>query len=112
MEWNNNIIALICGAIVLVGSVGVVFQIYKMTIIDAKARGLKHPKLWGFIAMNGNNSSGLLLYLIGRRRFPIINMSEIDRKEIESRKKKTGIGLLFLMVGAIGLIIYITLLIK
>ena len=42
MEWNKDIFALICGAVALVGSVVAVYQIYKMTVIDAKARGLKH----------------------------------------------------------------------
>lgn len=76
-----------------------------MTVIDATARGLKHPKLWGFFAMNGNNSSGLLMYLIGRRKYPIINMSESNSREIEKRKKSAGIGLVFLAIGAIGMVL-------
>jgi hypothetical protein len=64
-----------------------VFQIYQMTVIDATARGLKHPKFWGVFTMSGNNSSGLLMYLIGRRKYPIVNMSESNSKELEKRKK-------------------------
>ncbi|KPI54505.1 hypothetical protein C4097_03955 [Clostridioides difficile] len=109
MEANKNMLILICFAVALVGSVGVVYQIYHMTVIDAKARGLKHPKLWGLFAMNGNNSSGLIIYLIGRRKYPIINMSKEDCKEIESRKKSVGVGLIFLAISAIGLVICITL---
>ena len=59
------VLAVICGAVALVGAFCVVFQIYQMTVIDATARGLKHPKFWGVFTMNGNNSSGLLMYLIG-----------------------------------------------
>ena len=81
-----------------------------MTKIAARSRGLKHPKLWGLVAMNGNNSSGLLLYLIGRKKYPVISMSEQDRTEMESRKKKAGVGLIFLAAGAIGLILSVTLL--
>lgn len=103
---NNRVILMVMfGAVLLVGVVDVAYQIYHMTVTDAKARGLKHPKLWGMFAMNGNNSSGLILYLIGRRRYPIINLSETGKKEIERRKKAAAIGLVFLAVGAIGFII-------
>lgn len=84
------VLAVICGAVALVGAFCVVFQIYQMTVIDATARGLKHPKFWGVFTMNGNNSSGLLMYLIGRRKYPIINMRENDAKELEKRKKSAG----------------------
>ena len=108
MEWKNTIFALICGAVALVGAISIMYQIYKMTVIDAKARGLKHPKLWGLLATNGNNSNGMILYLIGRRKYPIINMPETDHKEIETRKKIIGVGLIFLAIGAIGLVVFIT----
>lgn len=67
----NIVLAVICGAVALVGAFCVVFQIYHMTVIDATARGLKHPKFWGVFTMSGNNSSGLLMYLIGRRKYPM-----------------------------------------
>lgn len=100
----NIVLAVICGAVALVGAFCVVFQIYHMTIIDATARGLKHPKFWGVFTMSGNNSSGLLMYLIGRRKYPIVNMSESNSKELEKRKKSSGVGLLFLAIGVIGII--------
>lgn len=103
MEWNI-IVAVVCGAVTLVGAVETSYQIYKMTVIDARSRGLKHPKFWGVFAMNGNNSSGLLMYLIGRRKFAIQNMSDNEKLEIEKRKKSAGIGLIFLVVGTIGFI--------
>ena len=53
--------------------------------MDAAARGLKHPKLWGLLAANGNNSSGLLLYLIGRRNYP---MNSIDSRQLVVMEKK------------------------
>ena len=43
----NYIFMAIFIAIYLVGAVSMVYQLYKITIIDAKARGLKHPKLMG-----------------------------------------------------------------
>ena len=65
----NIVLAVICGAVALVGTFCVVFQIYHMTVIDATARGLKHPKFWGVFTMSGNNSSGLDVYKRQGRRF-------------------------------------------
>lgn len=104
MEWNV-ILSAIGGAVALVGGIETAYQVYKITVIDAKTRGLKHPKLMGILAMNGNNSSGLLLYLIGRRNYPIQHMSEEDKMQIEKRKKAVGVGLIFLTAGAIGLVL-------
>ena len=97
----------ICMAVMIVGGVHLVFQVYKMVEMDAVSRGLKHPKFWGFFAMNGNNSAGLLMYLIGRRRYPVLEMTEERKKEIEKRKKRAGVGLIFLAVGAIGAVIFL-----
>ena len=61
--------------------------------------------LWGLLAANGNNSSGLLLYLVGRRNYP---MNSIDSRQLvvmEKRKKAAGIGLVFVAGGAIGLLV-------
>lgn len=107
MIENGLVLAVVSGAIALVGAINTALQIYKMTEIDARARGLKHPRFWAFIAMNGNNSSGLLLYLLGRRKFPLIGMSEADQKEMDTRKKRAGAGLVFIVIGGIGLIVYI-----
>ncbi len=102
MGWNQ-IAAVASGAIALVGAICTAWQIYQMTVSDAKARGLKHPKFWGFWAMNGNNSSGLILYLIGRRKYPVQNMSIEDQEKIETRKKAEGAALVFMTLGAIGI---------
>ena len=105
----NIVLAVICGAVALVGAFCVVFQIYQMTVIDATARGLKHPKFWGAFAMNGNNSSGLLLYLIGRRNYPINSIDSNQKTKMIQRKKAAGISLCFMVVGILGLILSISL---
>ena len=102
MGWNQ-IAAVASGAIALVGAICTAWQIYQMTVSDAKARGLKHPKFWGFWAMNGNNSSGL----IGRRKYPVQNMSIEDQAKIKTRKKAAGAALVFMTLGAIGFVINI-----
>ena len=95
---KNIVLAVIFGAAAVVGAMETVYQIYQLTVMDAAARGLKHPKLWGLLAANGNNSSGLLLYLIGRRNSRQLVV-------MEKRKKAAGIGLVFVAVGAIGLLV-------
>lgn len=108
MESRTSMIAVFCIAVLLVGAINTIYQIYHITLIDAKARGLKHPKLWGLLAMNNNNSSGLLLYLIKRRKHPILTLSAKDKSEIEKKKKAACIGLIFLCIGAIGLVVCIS----
>lgn len=99
------ILAVICGAIAFVGTATVCYHIFQMTVIDAKARGLKHPKFWGLFTMSGNNSNGLILYLIGRRNYPIQNMSRQDQEKIIKYKKCAGAGIIFLAAGFIGFLI-------
>ena len=104
MEWNI-VLAVIFGAAAVVGGVETIYQIYKLTVIDATARGLKHPKLWGILATNGNNSSGLLLYLVRRRKYPLNSIDDEQLQFMDRRKKSAGIGLTFMAVGAIGLVL-------
>lgn len=102
---RNMVLAVIFSAAAGVGAIETVYQVYQLTVIDAAARGLKHPKLWGLLAANGNNSSGLLLYLIGRRNYPVNSMDSRQVVVMEKRKKTAGIGLVFVAVGAIGLVL-------
>lgn len=106
----KSILAIICVAIALVGGIETVYQIYQLTVIDATIRGLKHPKLWGLLASNGNNSSGLLLYLIGRRNYPIHSIDDKQVLLMNKRKKAAGIGLIYIVIGTIGLILCVGLL--
>jgi len=104
MTKEHIILAIICAAVTLVGAAELTWQICHMVTADAKARGLAHPRFWGLFAMSGNNSSGLLLYLIGRRKYPILSMSDSAKQEMDRRKKAAGAGLAFLAAGTIGLI--------
>ncbi len=102
---KEGIFGIVFFSVMLVGAVNTVWQIYKIVGLDAESRGLKHPRLWGFFAANTNGSSGLILYLIGRRKYPVIRLSEETRREIESRKKRAGAGLVFLAVGMMRIVI-------
>lgn len=104
IEWNI-VLAVIFGSAIVVGGAETVYQIYKLTVLDAAARGLEHPKLWGLLAANGNNSSGLLLYLIQRRNYPLKAIDGERLQLMEKRKKSAGIGLAFMAVGAIGFVL-------
>lgn len=97
-----SIILIVCAAITLTGAIGTVYQTYKLVVIDARARGLKHPKLLAFLVAGGQRGEGLILYLIGRRKYPI-QLSEADRAEMAAIKKKIGVALVFLACGAIGM---------
>ncbi len=103
MEWNI-VVGIISFAVMFTGAAGTVYQIYQMTVLDADSRGLKHPKFWGFFALSGEGSSGLIMYLIGRSKYPVVNLSDTGRNEMDSRKKTAGVGLIFLTAGAVGLV--------
>lgn len=90
MEKYLVVVMAIGAAILITGGVFSVYQIYRLVETDARCRGLKHPRIWGFLAMNGTNQSGLILYLIRRRKYPVLYMTDEQTKFIERCKKKFG----------------------
>ncbi|HJA40999.1 MAG TPA: hypothetical protein H9667_05690 [Firmicutes bacterium] len=100
---------IVCFAAMIVGALHIGFQLFKIIVLDSEARRLKHPKLWGLLSASGNNSSGLIMYFIARRKYPIVDMSMETHREIEARKKRAGVGIVFLALGAIGVVIAISL---
>ena len=103
----NYILLAIFIAIYLIGVIATVYQVYKITVIDAKARDLKHPKLMGLLATSGRSSEGIILSLLHRRKYPIKNISKEEQNEIERRKKIALVGLIFMVIGAIGFVLFI-----
>ena len=93
--------AIIGAAAVAVGGFFSVCQLYLLVQADAKRRGLKHPRMWGLFSASGNNNSGLLLYLVVRRKYPILSRSAEQTRFMERCKRKIGVGFVFLAVGAI-----------
>ena len=100
----NYILMAIFIAIYLIGVITVVYQIYKITIIDAKARNIKHPKLMGLLATSGKSSEGLIIYLLNRKKYPIKQISDNELNEINRRKKISFVSILFIVIGAIGFV--------
>jgi hypothetical protein len=101
MESNYILLTVVGVAVLLVGGIFSTYQLYRLVVVDAECRGLNHPKLWGLLAASGNNQSGILLYLIGRGKHPILSITDSQKNYIDSCKKKIGIGLVFIIVGAI-----------
>ena len=103
------ILIVISGAVTLLGGIMLQYNIYQMTKIDARARGLKHPKLLGILNISGNNGNAFLLaYLIGRKKYPIQNLGKRDKKNLESFKKKSLLALaIHLIGGAVFIVLFI-----
>lgn len=101
MEWYYMVITAIAAAAVIVGSFFTAYQLYRLVQLDAECRGLKHPKFWGAFTLTGNSASGLIVYLIGRRRYPIVSRSAAQRELMARRKKRLGVSLVFQAAGAI-----------
>lgn len=93
--------------IVLLGAFSLAYHIFKMTKLDAMSRGFKHPRFWGMFAL-GQNSGGLIMYMLGRRKYPS-NMSKEDQILMNSYKNRIGICLIFITIGTIGLVLSMTL---
>lgn len=98
---NMVIIAVAVAAVIVGGAFGT-YQLYRLVELDAVCRGLKHPKLWGVLSAAGNNSSWLLLYLVRRRKYPVQSMTEEQKRLMERRKRSFGVGLIFIVLGAIA----------
>lgn len=98
------ILAIVFLFMVLLGSVTLAYQVFQLVVLDAESRGLKHPKLWGLFSIGSTNSGGgLILYLLGRNKYPS-NISDDIKLLVDSRKKRAGLSLGFIAVGLIGLI--------
>ena len=73
-------------------------------VTDAKARGLKHPRLIGLLATSGRSSEGLIVYLLTRKKYSIKDISFLERQEIMKRKKIILVSLMFMAIGGIGFV--------
>lgn len=101
---SNNILSVIFALISFSGLICITYEIYQLVVKDAKSRRIKHPKLWGLFSISGNNSSGLLLYLLKRKKHPISKLNENNLKEIQKNKQSLKIGIILLIIGIIGII--------
>lgn len=90
--------------VVLLGAFSLAYQVYRLVVLDAESRGLKHPGFWGIFSVGGGKSGGgLVLYLIGRNKYPSA-MTQENKAVFESRKRRAGLSLCFIAVGGIALV--------
>lgn len=106
---KESVLIIIGAAILLVGSICFAYRLYEIVQIDARSRGFKHPKTWGLFSISSNNGSGLLLYLIKRRKYPIIELSKEDMERIEKSKKAISAAIIFVAARAILIVVSIIL---
>lgn len=99
LTWYMIIFAFVT----LLGVSTLYYQVFRMIQLDAACRGFKHPTFWAVFFSGGNNGgSGMLLYLLGRKKYPSV-MTEEQRSIMVSRKKRAGVSLCFLAAGTIFL---------
>lgn len=104
MNYEKILLAIFAGFFVS-GSLALVAQIYRLTVIDARARGLKHPRFWGLINISSNNGAGMIFYLIFRRKYPIVHkLGEADLLRMGKLKRASGASIIFMAIGAVGVI--------
>lgn len=91
-------------AAVLLGAFTLMYQVYQLIILDAESRGMKHPKFWGIFSLGGNDGGGgIILYLIGRKKYPS-HMTDDIKEVFNSRKKKVILAWSCIMISTVGLI--------
>lgn len=103
----HKLLFVIAGTVMFTGVIFLMRQIYRLAVIDAQSRGLKHPKFWGLFTLSGQRGERLLLYLIFRHRYPVINMSEEVSLEMQRRKKAAGLSIALISIGAIAIILIV-----
>lgn len=92
--------------ILIVGIVCFVVYLMKLVYLDALVRDIQRPKLWTFIALGSNNGSGLLLYLIHRRKYPMKReLTDMESYQYKHYKKCIYVGLTFVVIGAVGMVL-------
>ena len=101
--------ALLTGmAVMLVGIFFTWYQIYQLVTMDARRRGLTHPRLIGFLASGGHQGEGLLVYLLARKKYRVISDDPEMVVQISRYKKKAGAGIAFMAAGDVIAVVGIT----
>ena len=57
------------------------------------------------LALSSQSSEGIILYLLQRRKYPIKNIKPKVQNEINKRKKSILVGIIFMVIGAIGFVL-------
>ena len=91
LTWYMIIFAFVT----LLGASTLYYQVFRMIQLDAACRGFKHPTFWAVFFSGGNNGgNGMLLYLLGRKKYPSVMTEE---------QRSIMVSLCFLAAGTICL---------
>lgn len=93
-----------CVVLYLIGLILTICQVYRFTVIDAKTRGMPHPKAMGLLATSVQGGGGMLFYLMKRKKHPVQSVSSQERKLLRQSKFAAGIGV-GIMLFSIALVI-------
>lgn len=86
---------LLIGAILIVmSSIFLMQQVYRLILLDAASRGVPKPKVWAVFSAAGGRGEGLLLYFFKRKKY-LGTMTAQER--IQAEKLKLRILLLMVM---------------
>lgn len=110
MNNYKILITIICTATILVSMIFILRSVYTLVSIDAKRRHIKSPKMWGALSLLSNNSSGIILYLIKRRNYPIIEFDDNINQIMLKNKKIFTYGMILFSSAFILIILNFTLL--
>ncbi|MBL1229395.1 hypothetical protein IW492_09145 [Enterococcus sp. BWB1-3] len=88
--------------IIILCSLAIAINIYRLLLIDAKDRGLEKPKIWALIGAGGQHGEGLLLYFFHRRNHP--KMMESQPEQTAFIRKKIQY---LLVLDIIGFILFV-----
>lgn len=94
------------------GACGLTHQIYKLVLLDAKARGMKNPEIWGIATAGRGNALGLFLYFNQRKDYPILQPSPELQAQKGRHKRWALFSLGLTTLGAIGILAAIFLIVK
>ncbi|MCY3035604.1 MULTISPECIES: hypothetical protein [Aerococcus] len=96
------IIMAIFGPLWIMGALFLNYNIYKLVLIDAKARKMKRPRLWALLSMGHNNGSAFLpIYFFNRRKYPRKAFSPQEAENYERYKKQAKVSLALFLIGAV-----------
>ncbi|WP_455332042.1 hypothetical protein [Facklamia hominis] len=105
MMNNYQVIMVVSGAVFLMGALLLNYNLYQLVAIDARARGMKHPRLWGALSLSDGHGTGLVTYLLFRRKYARRALTQQESLEFSLYKKKAQLSLIIFLVGAVPLIV-------
>lgn len=106
MKFNWSIVAGF--SIIIISSLALVINIYRLVYIDAISRGLKKPRFWAILSVSGQSGEGLIFYLFKRRKYES-NISKDNIDKMEKIKNRIKYIICFDFIGFIILVINIIL---